>query len=275
MKGQEDPGFDGDDLLAGGERKPRGIQSIIIGFKILECLAEAPTPLGLKNLAQATHMPSSKLRFYLISFLELGLVYQDGASGRYGLGPAALRLGLAALEKIDVIHMVRGEMAELADQLGYTVFLCVWGTHGPTVVDRVDGRNRTVLEIRVGSVLPLLSSSAGRVFAAFMPKSATAAIGRREQKQAADQGDSSLISGPDVVIDIIRAERFARASGTLLTGFTAIASPILDRAGTPLAVVSVVGAVGKMPDSKEKPPGQALLELTTRLSRQIGWEADS
>src|SRR3546814_12891249 len=85
--------------------KPRGIQSILIGFHILDRLAESPTPLGLKHLAEASNMPASKLRFYLVSFLELGLVTQEAPSGRYSLGPAALRLGLAALEKFDVVSL--------------------------------------------------------------------------------------------------------------------------------------------------------------------------
>src|SRR5690554_3000391 len=83
--------------------KPRGIQSIRIGFHILDRLAESLTPLGLKQLAEASEMPANKLRFYLVSFLELGLVVQDGPSGRYSLGPTALRLGLAALEKFDIV----------------------------------------------------------------------------------------------------------------------------------------------------------------------------
>src|SRR5690606_2883130 len=107
--------------------KPRGIQSILIGFHILDHLAEAPTPLGLKQLADLTKMPASKLRFYLVSFLELGLVVQEAPSGRYSLGPSALRLGLAALEKFDIITLARTEMRALAEQLGFSVFLAVWG----------------------------------------------------------------------------------------------------------------------------------------------------
>ena len=260
------------ELEAGPERKPRGIQSVVIGYRILECLAEAETPLGLKELGQAMGMPPSKLRFYLVSFLELGLVMQHGVNGRYGLGPTALKLGLAALEKIDVVRLVSAEIPGLAEQLGYTVSLSVWGSHGPTIVDRVDGRHRTVLEIRVGSVLPLLSSASGLAFAAFMPPAATEALLHREaQEQGEGQAAALSIADLTPTLQAIRAARFARAAGTLLTGFTAIASPVLDRAGMPVAVISMVGAMGKMSDDPAQAPAQALLELTDRLSRGIGW----
>jgi len=262
------PGDIDPEVTTPDNRKPRGIQSVVIGFNILQCLADAPAPMSLKALSQATAMPASKLRFYLISFLELGMVRQDPSTGQYGLGPAALKLGLAALEKIDVIHMVRGEMAALAESLGFTVFLAVWGSHGPTIVDRIDGRNRTVLEIRVGSVLPLLTSASGRVFAAFMPKAATAAIARRERKM---MGEWLIEAGDDLSFEEIRATRLARGRGQLLVGFTAVGSPVLDRAGLPVAVITVVGAMGQLKDTASDLPARKLLELTTRLSRELGW----
>ncbi len=249
--------------------KPRGIQSILIGFHILDRLAESPTPLGLKHLAEASNMPASKLRFYLVSFLELGLVTQEAPSGRYSLGPTALRLGLAALEKFDIINLARSEMRQLADQLGFSVFLAVWGTHGPTIIDRVDGRNRTVLEIRVGTALPLQTSAMGRAYAAFLPKAVISPLLRTERRQGLVVDDFPMQGTAQG--EEIRTTRLSVSSGRLLAGFTAIASPVLDRAGTPVAMLSVVGPVGPLKDTHEDTPAHALLELTKRLSQQLGW----
>jgi DNA-binding IclR family transcriptional regulator len=164
-------------------------------------------------------------------------------------------------------------MMSLADTLGYTVFLAVWGTHGPTVVDRVDGRNRTVLEIRVGSVLPVSASAIGWVFSAFMPKAATSTLLKREAREGIGPWGSSIDSGMSLA-DLqqeIRRTRLATAPGTLLTGFTAVASPILDRSQSPLAVISVIGPIGRMDDSPGGAVAKALAALTGRLSRQVGW----
>ena len=262
---------EGSSASAGGKRsaKPRGIQSILIGFHILDRLAESPTPLGLKHLAEASNMPTNKLRFYLVSFLELGLVVQEAPSGRYSLGPTALRLGLAALEKFDIVNHARSEMPLLADQLGFSVFLAVWGTHGPTIVDRVDGRNRTVLEIRVGTVLPLQTSAMGRAYGAFLSKAIIAPLLKAERRQGLVVDDFPMQGTP--AGEAIRASRLSVSSERLLAGFTAIASPILDRAGSPVAMLSVVGPVGPLKDRYEDTPAHALIELTTRLSRQLGW----
>jgi DNA-binding IclR family transcriptional regulator len=189
------------------------------------------------------------------------------------LGPAALKLGLSALERVDIVRTCRAEMVGLADSLGFTVFLAVWGTHGPTVIDRVDGRSRTVLEIRVGSVLPLSSSAIGLVYTAFLPKGTTQPLLEREALDGIGAW-SPMRSGVDLAETLkqTRVTRFVSAPGTLLAGFTAIASPVLDRSNIPVSAISVIGPIGKMDDRKDGGVAQQLLQLTERLSRQIGWE---
>src|SRR5262245_19673319 len=69
-------------LMVRAQPKPaqRGIQSIAIGWRVLDCLASVPKPVPLKEIAERTAMPASKVRFYLVSFLQLGLVVQDPVS---------------------------------------------------------------------------------------------------------------------------------------------------------------------------------------------------
>jgi len=74
-----------------------GIQSVEVGFGLLQALGEAAGPLMLRDLARAANMSAAKAHRYLVSFQRLQLVVQDAATTRYDLGPAALKLGLAAL----------------------------------------------------------------------------------------------------------------------------------------------------------------------------------
>ena len=71
-----------------------------------------------------------------MSFQRLSLVVQDEASTRYDLGPAALRLGLASLSRLDAVKLARARLPQLMTVIEHTLALAVWGNHGPTVVDR-------------------------------------------------------------------------------------------------------------------------------------------
>src|SRR3546814_11586298 len=60
------------------------------------------------------------------------------------------------------------------------VFLSIWGNMGPTIVLKLDGMLETPLSIRVGYVLPLLSSATGSVFLAHMAEQELAEALTRE-----------------------------------------------------------------------------------------------
>jgi len=84
-----------------------GIQSVEVGFALLDVLAKAEGPLMLRDLAAAAGMSAAKAHRYLVSFQRLALVTQDHASTRYDLGPAALQLGLASLSRLDPVKLAR------------------------------------------------------------------------------------------------------------------------------------------------------------------------
>ena len=194
-------------------------------------------------------MAPSKTRFYLISFVKLGLVIQDPGTGLYSLGPGAIRLGLTALEQFDVVSASKSAVHELADQLGFSTYLFVWGTHGPTMVYRADGRHWTSLDVRVGSVLPLLNSAAGRAYLACLPQSMTNTLVKKEIRDTREHGGRP--PSPDKIIRLTRAAGIAVAKATLLAEITAIASPILDYSALPAAVISIAGRIGRFDDRPE------------------------
>src|SRR3954462_2694380 len=111
-----------------------GIQSVEVGFGLLDVLSKAAGPLMLRDLAGAAGMSAAKAHRYLVSFQRLQLVVQDAGTTRYDLGPAALQLGLASLARLDAVRLARQRVGTLMEQTGHTVALAVWGNHGPTIV---------------------------------------------------------------------------------------------------------------------------------------------
>lgn len=258
-------------MQKGKSARAKGIQAVRIAFHVLDRLASAKGPMPLGNLAEAAGMTPSKLRFYLVSFLQLGLVNQDPLSGHYSLGPHAIRLGIAALEQLDVVTASKRALYDLVERLGFSAFLAVWGTHGPTIVFRVDGRHKTVLEIRVGTVLPLFNSAVGRVFFTHMPEAATAPIAENELRARSRNGVSRRAAKN--FVDTTRRNGIAVARGTLLANFTAIAAPVMDYSGFPAAVISLVGPIGSLDDKLHGKPARLLRAVTKELSAQFGWKS--
>lgn len=259
----------------------KGIQSIEIGFSILSVLMKSVRPLPLKRIAERSGLSPSKVHSYLVSFCSLGVVTQQHDSGSYGLGPYALKLGLGFLDQFDLFSATRPEMSQLAEEIGATIFLGVWGNRGPTIIYRVDGTlSQTVLDIRVGSVLPILRSAVGRNLAAHLPYNIVKPmiVAEIEQLQpGSSQTDTiedphSLVTA-EKMLETIREQGISRCRRGLLSDYSALSVPIFDYSGSVYGALTVMGRFNTFDDSFDGRPAQKLKEACQEISRVCGYVA--
>ena len=203
-----------------------GIQSLDAALRLLAAMAERREAVSLSDLARDLAMPPSKVHRYLASFQHAGLVVQAGRSGKYDLGPGAIRLGLSALARHDFVNRTADALPELVAQTGMTAMLSVWGTQGATVVRWERAAVPTVTSMGLGTVLPLMTSATGRAFLAWGPP-------------APMQG--MLAEGAEGLVESVRAAGYASVDGRFIPGLVAIAAPILDWQGQAQAVVTLIG----------------------------------
>ena len=255
----------------------RGIQSIETGFTILDALRSASGPVPLGKLAELTGLTTANTHYYLVSFQRVGIVQQDADTGHYGLGPYALKLGIAALEQFDVYKLARPSMLDISTQTGHTVFLGVWGNKGPTIVYRVEGsKSLPLLELRVGSVLPLLSSALGRNFLAHLPAAETSGMLEHELKL---QSSGYTVPHADIprtaaAVDemksIIRDQGYSRCQNTLLPNFTSLSAPIFDLSAGIVAALTIMGPAHMLTEENEADAVRLLKRHTAEISQTAG-----
>jgi DNA-binding IclR family transcriptional regulator len=224
-----------------GNRSQRSIQSIEVGFRLIRVLERAASNLPLKTIATLAGMPPSKAHLYLVSFTRLGLVVQDPATMRYGLGPYAVHLGLAGLRQLDVVEAARGPMHELQSRTGVACYLSVWGNRGPAIVMKLDSALEAPFEIRVGYVLPLMATATGRVYLACLPKAVTAPVLAREKP-----ADRALRTRAQRAIAAVHRHGIAFSDGMHHAGFAALSAPVFDHSGSLAAAITLLGQRGHL-----------------------------
>jgi DNA-binding IclR family transcriptional regulator len=216
----------------------KGIQSILLGFRLLQAIAEANVPLSLKAIAALSGMSPSKARMYLISFIETGLVVQNRESALYTLGPYALRLGTRALQRMDLMEVATATMHSLQRQTDGLVLLCAWDTNGVIVVARSEGGKRHPLQFQIGGTTSLASTATGHVFLAFGLQDQTwqrlteelAAAGLSRSEQRKRYRALETLAASIRKEGVAQADPITYASGVSLTGYAAVAAPVLDGA---------------------------------------------
>jgi DNA-binding IclR family transcriptional regulator len=255
-----------------------GIQSVEVGFGLLDALARASGPLMLRDLAADAGMPSAKAHRYLVSFQRLGLVVQDSASTRYDLGPRALTLGLAALSRIDAVRLARERVAVLMPQIGHTLALAVWGNRGPTIVHWEESPSAVTVNLRLGDVMPLLSSATGRCFAAWVPRAPIEALLRQELQQTLGHADPDLprsMAEVDTLLADVRRHGLARVQNTLLPGIAGFCAPVFDCDGHMVLGMVALGPANRFDARWDGAIAGALREAATRLSADLGHRAEA
>lgn len=257
----------------------RGIQSIETGFGILDVLCKAGTPIPLRSIAEQADLTVANTHYYLVSFQKVGVVLQDRDTGHYGLGSSALKLGMAALQQFDVYKVARPIMVDISIQTGHTVFLGVWGNKGPTIVYRVEGgKSPPLFELRVGSVLPLLSSALGRNFLAYLPRTVTEAMVEEElvliDPHASMPYAADVPKSWDVIttmIASIREQGLSRCQDALLPHFTSLSAPIFDQTGAITAGITIMGPSHLLDPAAEMDVARLLRSHSLEISSAAGW----
>jgi DNA-binding IclR family transcriptional regulator len=250
-----------------------GIQSVEVGFGLLQVLGEAAGPLMLRDLARAANMSAAKAHRYLVSFQRLQLVVQDAASTRYDLGPAALKLGLSSLERLDAVKLARGRLAMLMEEIGHTLALAVWGNHGPTIVHWEESPSAVTVSLRLGDVMPLLSSATGLCFAAHAPKEAIAPMLKEEMARAQRQGRTDLpttMAEVRTLLDSVRRRGASRAVDTLLPGIVGFCVPVFDADGHMALGMVALGPAGTFDAEWGGRVEKPLRAAAAQLSRDLG-----
>jgi DNA-binding IclR family transcriptional regulator len=250
-----------------------GIQSVEVGYALLEALARARGPLMLRDLAAAAGMSAAKAHRYLVSFQRLGLVSQDAASARYDLGPAALRMGLAAITRLDAVKLARERLPTLMPQIGHTLALAVWGNHGPTIVHWEESPEAVTVNLRLGDVMPLLSSATGRCFAAHVSREAIAPLLRAELARVRQLGRTDLPRTQaelKALLDDVRSRGLARVVDTLLPGIAGFCAPVFDFDGHLVLGIVAMGSIATFDTDWHGPVATALGQAARQLSRELG-----
>jgi DNA-binding IclR family transcriptional regulator len=251
----------------------QGIQSIELGGSVLRALINANgDTLPLRDVAQLAGMSASKARRYLLSFSRIGLVSQEAATGYYGLGPLAIRLGLAAIAAITVDRVAPPVLRELRRRIQETIVLTIWSDNGPTVLQVEDSQRAVMLNARIGSTLPMITSATGQIFAAFYDPEATAPrialeLSKAAKGTALDQARKDY----EMRLEEVRRRGAASSEGALLSGVSTLSAPVFDHAETLVAGLGVLGHRGVLDVSWSGTACTELKRSAVALSELCGY----
>lgn len=228
--------------------------------------------LGVTEIAGRLGLSKAAVHRILTTLRSRDLIVLDESSRRYLLGPAALGLGRAYLDRLDVRTLAAPELAWLSRESNETATLSVRTGLTRMYVDQVVPDREVRMEVALGVSYPLHAGGSSKAFLAFLPDEE---IDTFLDRNRLDSMTEKTITDPKRLrreLAKIRKQGYATSLGERQAGAASVAAPVLDHNGRPAAVVSVSGPLERF-RSEAADCAELLLQATARLSTRMGYVA--
>ena len=167
-------------------------------------------------------------------------------------------------------------------QIGQILALAVWGNQGPCIVHWEESPQAVTVNLRLGDVMPLLSSATGLCFATFMATRQTAVTTRfngllmEELARGQKLGRRDLPADMTQVITLLdeaRQHGMARVVNTLLPGVGGFCAPVFDADGSMVLGMVALGSLSTFDAECGGKVATPLKAAAEQLSSDLGYIA--
>ena len=224
---------------AKSNRRRETMGGLAKGLSVIRAFTREGAALSLSEIAVLTKMPAATVRRCLLTLEELGYVVRNAR--QFVLRPKVLELGGAYLESMNIEHLTKTHLEELASKTGDSAALCVLDGIDIVYVARTSVRTLMRLEAHVGSRFPAFATSMGRVLLAGLSSDRLQEyFGKADFAPLTDK----TVTDRDQLRQIIgecRSNGYSAVEDELAYGVVALAVPVFDHRGHVVAALNSSG----------------------------------
>lgn len=246
------------------ERNAEFVQSLERGLAVLTAFSDENPKLTLADAAKLTGLSRATARRILHTLEALHYVRSTGRL--YELTPKVLDIGYAYLSSLQLGEIALPYMESLSDRIHESVSAAVLDGFDIVYVARVPTRKIMRLSLALGSRLPAVNTSMGRVLLANLGDTEREAFVQHVQLEA--HTDRTTMDRASLLdqLTAIRTQGWALVDQELEEGLRSIAAPLCDRTGRVVAALNVGTQAGLV--SLKELRSELLPELV-RTAREI------
>jgi IclR family pca regulon transcriptional regulator len=221
------------------ERPGYRVEALAKGLRILSLFDEQHPSWRVSDLVAATGLPMPTVYRVVMTLASEG--YLDHLpSGDYRPGVRTLTLGTAALRSLDFVSIATPKLRELGERTGETVNLAVLNGDRVLYLVRLRNSDLVTANIQVGSTLPAVHTSIGKLLLAHLDEADRAAR-ITDASFSASSGPNAKVSLAELRGELaaIRDQGWAMQDEELAYGLRSVAAPITGPDGRVLAGVNL------------------------------------
>lgn len=214
------------------------VASIAKGFRVLQCVADADSPLTIAEIAARTGFNRSLVQRLTNTLHTLGYLVRDPRDRRYRLGIALLDFSYRFLCGEPLLEAAMPRLVGLSEEIGFRV---AFGLHDGTDIVYVYRIPRALFyhpTSHFGERQPVYATAGGRAVIACLPENEARAILEKSERRAITPFTHTGID--EILSDLaaIRRKGYAVQHQEFILGETVIAAPVCDQTDRAVAVVA-------------------------------------
>ena len=241
---------------------------------ILKIVSQSPDGVGVRAVARQLGYSPGVVQKSIQALAAQGFVEQDPVTQAYRLGPEAVKLGLVALDRMDLRTAARPVLERLVAATGETCMLGVPSGDHAVYVDQVPSPHEVRMNITVGVSRPFNCTAVGKALLAYRDDDEMV---RLHESGAFREATSNSINDVEAMrqeLARVRREGIALDDEEYLVGARCVAAPVRDFEGRIVAAVAASGPADRMRSSEERVISE-VRKAAAEISAALGASARS
>jgi IclR family transcriptional regulator, KDG regulon repressor len=244
------------------------IRAVERALAILLCFSQNTPELTLTQIADRVSLNKSTVHRLLGTLDRNRFIQRDPATGAYRPGIRLMQFAYLMVEQNDLRRYAAPFLHLLREQFRETVDLAILDNAEVVYLDVLESPQRVKLAAAIGQRLPAFCTATGKVLLAYMDDGT---IQRIMDNGMPKHTDCTIISREAFLENLraIRAKGFAISEQEYEEEINAVAAPILDQHGLPIAAVAIAGPAYRLTRERMSEIGPSVVAATRDISQEI------
>lgn len=245
-------------------------QSLEKGLAVLRAFNARNRTMNLAEVAEAADITKSSAQRMIHTLEALGYVCKHPQTKRFQLTPQVMEIGYNYLAADTLVDVANPFLAELAQTTGETTNLTEPVRTDMLYVARFVGPKFIPIHLPIGSRIPMYCTASGRAFLSALSDDEVLELLRDSDLSSHTQYTRTSLEEILAEIAEIRRKGYAINSEELFLGDMAVAAPVRNSQGRPVASVHVVAPTSRWTrEDAERRLAPAAIECARAISTSI------
>lgn len=226
--------------------------------------------LNTTEVAQRLSLHKATASRILLTLTRHGFLQQNPQTKFFRLGPSILRLGMAIKQSLkgELVQLAKPHLDDLRDAINETVGLEVISGDLTVLSYLAEGARPVRTTTSLGATLPVHAAAGAKAIFAYSPRAHWRGIFDRDVVPLTDRTITNAKQFGEE-LDAVRARGFAVDQEEIDLGVTALAAPVFNHEGAPVAAVVIIGPADRLTGEPDSDIVTRMKETAAKISAAL------